>query len=472
MRSERFRLTAAARELHAAVGHKCSDCGATAVYEPAPNEGEAILDENGEVTGRTVVGSYICPKCGQVVSKTLAVRSSLCGLKPLPGRTVSVAAMRHDFATGEARAGVTGVRRCNKPWVCPSCASARRIDDARTITAAVQGFRDELAGRRVYLVTLTVPHTADQRLKGLRMAVTKAYWKALSGKRFKLMRARHSIRASLRRLEVTHSAVNGWHPHIHALWFTERQWSPEELKVFADTLRGYFGVALEKLGFDAPAEWCVDVQEAIDPGDYLAKMGVLEVAGDADVKEARCRNCRCVQPTRWCAETDTRLCAKCDGAVNRSPWQILADYAAHRSAKDRGILRKYFHEIRGARMLTWSRFDDFKLREQYPAEEEPPQLELAPEEKPPLELTREAWRAIGTDPHRVSALLDAYEVHDRIALELVLGEHMPPAKYPVWEEGDPEPRPRWERWFATDEERLELQLAGERIPPKPPLACV
>lgn len=440
-RAKKNRLAAVARELHAAIGHQCPDCNRTAVYEP-PAPGQKW-------------GVYICPHDGQVVSRSVVIRGAVCGLKPLPFQNIRIESRGHDLATGEARAGVAGVRRCRKFWSCPSCASSRRIEDAETITAAVQGYRNELVGRRVYLVTLTVPHTAGQSLKTLRTGVTTAYRKALSGKRFKLLRARHAIRASLRRLEVTHSTLNGWHPHIHALWFTERPWSEEELSVFAGTVRAYFGRALEAEGLTAPEPWCVDVQEAVDPGDYLAKMGVLELAGDADVKQARCRKCRCVQETRWCAETDTRRCAVCNEGVSRSTWQILEDYAEHHSAKDRGILRKYMAGIRGARMLTWSRFD-VQLRDDYPHEDDA-QLGLADAiEKPPLELSRDAAAAILRDHVRLSGVLDAYERHDLAELQRLLGEHMPPDRAGLFAPDDPDPGPPEEWGRLTFEERHEL----------------
>ncbi len=463
-RAARNRLAAVARELHAAVGHKCPDCGRNAVYEPpAGDERPPAGLEGDELRAwqrkRAQRGAYVCPHDGQVVSRSLMIRGAVCGLKPLPMQNVRIESRGHSLETGEARAGVAGVRRCRKFWSCPSCANSRRIEDATTITAAVQGYRNELAGRRVYLVTLTVPHTAGQSLKSLRTGVTTAYWKALSGKRFKLLRARHAIRATLRRLEVTHSSLNGWHPHIHALWFTERPWGAEELSTFADTIRAYFGHALEAQGLEAPAPWCVDVQEAVDPGDYLAKMGVLELAGDADVKQARCRGCRCVQETRWCAETTTRRCVVCNEGVSRSTWQILEDYAEHRSPQDRGILRKYIHGIRGARMLTWSRFD-VRLRDDYP-HEDPAQLELAEaaEKKPPLTLTREAAAEILRDHVRLSGILDAYERHDRAELERLLGDHMPAAAYPLYEPDDPEPDDP-EMWGRlTFDERNELHQA-------------
>ncbi len=435
------------------MGHRCSDCGRQAVYDVA-------------------LAVYLCPSCGTVVSRSKLVRGSVCGVKPLPGKQVQVRATRFNFDTGEAYAVVGGVRRCNQPHRCPSCASARRIDDARTITTCVGGHRASSERHRVYLVTLTVPHQADQRLKALRTGVTTAYWKALSGRRVKRFRQRFAITSSLRRLEVTHSEVNGWHPHAHCLFFTTRPLDERETRAMGTWLRRYYGRALAARGLGKPAAWCIDVQEAIDPGDYLAKMGVLEVAGDAGVKEARCRGCRSVQPTVWNKERDRRECSVCAEAVNRNPWQILADWRDHRSKKDRGILRKYYHEIRGARLLTWSRWQGgTDLRKAYPVDEEPQQRELADAlEKAPLTLTRDGWREIAGDPARVAALLDAYERHDTAALETVLGEHMPPAAYPAFDPDDPDPGDPELRGKLTFEEKNELAqigaLRGGRFDPR------
>jgi len=442
-RADRLSLTAAAREIAAAVGHKCADCGRKAVWD-------------------VPLAVYLCPSCGTVVSRSIVVRGSVCGVKPLPGRRVQVQASRLDFASGEARAHVSGVRRCNQPHRCPDCASARRIDDARTITTCVGGFRADSDQHRVYLVTLTTPHQADQRLRELRRGVTVAYQRSQTGRKIKRFRSRFAIVSSLRRLEVTHSEVNGWHPHAHCLFFTSRPLSAREQHAMGTWLRRYYGRELARRGLGRPAAWCIDVQEAIDPGDYLAKMGVLEVAGDAGVKQARCRGCRSVQPTTWNHEHERRECTVCAGAVNRNPWQILADWRDHRSKKDRGILRKYYHEIRGARLLTWSRWRfGIELRKAYPDVGAEPQRTLDETlTKAPLALTREAWREIAPNPSRVAALLDAYERHDAAALETVLGDHMPPAELAYFPPDDPLPEWRGETpWLPTKDERRELREA-------------
>jgi len=83
-------------------------------------------------------------------------------------------------------------------------------------------------GGGVEFVTLTVPHGERDQLRATFDMVADG-WRVgiLGGRRFRDDRKAWGIEAWCRTIEVT-LGRNGWHPHIHALLFTDRPWTPRE----------------------------------------------------------------------------------------------------------------------------------------------------------------------------------------------------------------------------------------------------
>jgi hypothetical protein len=365
--------------------------------------------------------------------------------------------------TGDLRATVTGVRRCGSAWRCPACAKARQAKDAEILHACNLGFRADHGAGDVYMVTLTAPHRAGQQLEALRRTVTRAYQRAHNGEPVQRWRKRYGIRATVRRLEVTVGPA-GWHPHVHAMLFCDRTLSQQELASLKEWYFVRWGDAVTRLGWERPRKSALDITRADVQGRYLAKMGLLELAGDSS-KFARCAACGEHVRSEW--RGDRRVCVTCGREVNRTPWQILRDFHAHGAQRDRALWRTYYREIAGARRLTWSRWrGGCRLRDVYALE----QRELGRlEEHPDLAIDWQAWAALS--PRRKADVLDAYEQSDRHALEALLGDAMPAwhtRREPAYDPADP---PADRRWLedrlagrATLEERSELSQVTDTPP--------
>lgn len=268
----------------------------------------------------------------------LGGRHRNCGRRVPGGFDAGVAVYRSD--TGACYVG--NVETCGSVWACPVCAAkvaARRADQLTEIAAA----HAETGGGLAFL-TLTQRHHARQKVHDLRRALMDGWAHLTSGRHWADLKRDFGLVGFVRVVEVTHGR-NGWHPHVHALLFFDRELSPAELrrvrrKIYVRWARRLRGDvwnrgrrAYVRGSRPAPdyAHGC-DLSAA-DPADaatvsrYLAKWGAgMELSGAA---------------------------MKAGRGGNRTPFQLLN--AADQGDTMAGVLFKsYVRAFRGARHLAIS----------------------------------------------------------------------------------------------------------------------
>lgn len=113
---------------------------------------------------------------------------------------------------------VRGVARCGGVWVCPVCAPQVLATRGADIQEAVRRWQE--AGGTVWFVTGTVPHRKGDPLAGLLDRLQRMWRFAWTGPSGKGARDDCGVRFTVRTLEVTYG-TNGWHPHVHGLWFCD-----------------------------------------------------------------------------------------------------------------------------------------------------------------------------------------------------------------------------------------------------------
>lgn len=443
-RPARWRIEQSAMVCDHCAPH-CPDCKAPAVWDGGLGHG---IDR----------GEWMCPRCGQsvphvVVSRSRTNRAATCGREPR-GSVVTIQAMR-ELGGGHSHAAAIGLRQCNKAWQCPTCAKARQAADARVLHAANLGFRSAVDGAEVYMMTLTIPHRAGQTLAELRQAVTRAYQRTHAGKAELVKRKRFAIRWSVRRLEVTWGP-NGPHPHVHAMVACRRKLTHQERESLREWYFCHWGAKVAAQGYTRPSKECITLTVADKAGRYLAKMGLLELAGDLQ-KRARCGQCGKMRYTR--RDGDRSVCGVCGHEVNRTQWQILQDWHQYHDKRDRVLWQTFCREIRGARRLTWSRWKKgTDPRRSYPVDDVSP---APPKAVPivPLEVSKTVWK--GLTEHQRLELIEAYEDGNLQRCMGILGDNAPAAP----EAGgflpdDPRPAPHDGR--LTPDEKAELAMAGVR----------
>jgi hypothetical protein len=221
-----------------------------------------------------------------------------------------------------------GVWQCNDVWRCPVCSP--RISEHRRERLKVAVDRAVVEGHGVALVTLTFPHGAGDVLTDILEKFTKATRALKSGKRAVTRARRIRYLGEIKTLEVTHGA-NGWHPHSHAIWFTEKPLPQAELDALRDDLLDHWRTVCRRVGLPEPSrEHGVDVRGARHAAEYIAKWGfTMELAGNT-AKRAK----------------------KASGG--RTPWQLLAD-ASEGDKRAGWLWREFALAFADKRQLIWTR---------------------------------------------------------------------------------------------------------------------
>lgn len=214
---------------------------------------------------------------------------------------------------------------CSSVWHCPVCAA--KITERRRVELA--GVLSSWAGGLV-LVTLTLRHNVSDSLDMLLNGLLGAARRWSGGRAAGVLRGRWGVLGSVKALEVTHG-VNGWHPHLHILFFT----SSKRTQGFEQQARVTWVNALSSIGFDASWEHGLTaVAGNRAAADYLAKYG---------------------RASWWGLEHElTKQPVKRGRRGGRTSGQLLADYLGGDRAA--GLLwQEYATAFKGRHQLQWSR---------------------------------------------------------------------------------------------------------------------
>lgn len=111
------------------------------------------------------------------------------------------------------------VQFCKAVWACPVCSSIIRSARGKEIAQAVDNW--QAAGNSVFLVTVTIRHSAKDDLGFLLDVMSDAWRRTVSGAVWKRYKASWGLVGYTRTLEITYSLQNGWHPHFHFLYFVD-----------------------------------------------------------------------------------------------------------------------------------------------------------------------------------------------------------------------------------------------------------
>jgi hypothetical protein len=320
--------------------------------------------------------------------------------------------------TGPARrAGFAGYASCGSVWACPVCSERVLASRQHELESAITTW--EATGGRVALVTLTMRHHAGQALADLWDGLSHAWAKTTSGRGWRDLNDRHGspmerrVTSGARRgqvvterrigwarvVETTHGA-NGWHVHVHCAMFLPATTTRDGADDLGGRMFATWARALRARGFAAPlAGPGVDVRlSGSETSAALAKYFVkatysseaarlaLEVAR-GDLKHAR--------------------------GQNRTPFRILADFAAHGVVDDLDLWHEWETASRGRRQLTWATgFRAVVLAEPERTDEDLAADELGSADDDLVELPRETVCALADLAGLQALVLEAAEDDD------------------------------------------------------------
>lgn len=266
------------------------------------------------------------------------------------------------------RASFHKVAVCGSVWTCPICSRRINLGRQREIAAAYDLFvgskgrlRPGVRNGDAMLVTLTLRHGVGDDLEtlldGLKLADRngqKSYgYKRLVGYRRTVNKVRVSVPSEVAyvgRISATELTYgkNGWHPHLHQLWFFDRRLGADEVERIRADLFAAWRAACMKVGLPAPLEFSkggralgVDVRRAMSAEEYLTKFA---------------------HERQWAPEREMASQHTKKARGGRTAFQLLADYA--QGDREAGALfRTFAGATLGRHQLQWSRGLLERLRE-------------------------------------------------------------------------------------------------------------
>jgi len=215
-----------------------------------------------------------------------------------------------------------GLETCGSVWGCPCCAARIYAERSGEVTLFAETWR--AAGGYTYMASFTLRHGIGDDLERTRTGLANAWRRFWQGRSAKEQREGWSIRHWVRAVEVTFSFDNGWHPHIHVLFATDRVLTEQDEREMA---LAWQECVRRELGPENEPTLSHGVKLTVSTNaSYLEKLG-LEIAQIASKTP------------------------KLPG--HRTPWQI-GQNAAEGDAKSVQLWRHYVAAMKGARQLTWS----------------------------------------------------------------------------------------------------------------------
>ncbi|GAI53044.1 unnamed protein product, partial [marine sediment metagenome] len=175
--------------------------------------------------------------------------------------------------------------------------------------------------------------------------ISKAFHLTTSGRAWKkvsdLVGARIGVVGWVRSAEIT-VGENGWHPHLHVLFFIDRILTEDEMKALEQFFYERWSDAIEAAGYGRPSrEHGVRVSHGESAGKYVALLSKQNLALEtvsSGTKQGR--------------------------QGNRSTLQLQYDWMVHQRDSDKQLIKEYQLATYRMNQLTWSRGKN-DLRKKY-----------------------------------------------------------------------------------------------------------
>ncbi|KZK78192.1 Replication protein [Pseudovibrio sp. W64] len=285
-------------------------------------------------------------------------RTSHCGRRRC-SEVVSV----HKTKTGTCYRGIS---TCGSIWTCPECASKISNGRAEEVEELVRAHERQGNGM-VFMNTLTMRHTSHDTCNELRQLLLWAWDQLIRSGHWKRVKERFGVHGYIRAFEITHG-VNGWHPHLHILWFTDELSEEEQ----------------NELKFEIFDRW----------SDLMAKKGIEVSLKAQDFYKAENPQKAGQYISKWGSGAEIAKGALKRSEKGRSIWQLIDD-ADNGSNSSAVLFAEYAKTFHRARHLTYSR----GLRERYQLKDEASDEQLSMAEEMEAHEIEEGGEVFRFDPH-------------------------------------------------------------------------
>lgn len=295
-------------------------------------------------------------------------------------RVAAEVAVLKNKATKRARFG--GLRICGSVWTCPVCAAKISEHRRGEIHAATDVHTE--AGGGIYMLTLTFSHKRADEVAQLVKALKRALKLLRDHRTYKQCKQYIDYVGLIRALEVTYGDANGWHPHVHELWFTAKKLSRAQQRLVQKEIFEAWRVACVSAGLGEPnRKQGVTFIEAESAQEYVVKFG---------------------REPKWGVGSElAKSHTKKGRMASLTPFDLLR-LAGEGDARAGALFETFAHAFYGSRQLFWSRglkkaFGIDEVSDEEAAELDDGEAELV------ARLSAHDWRAVLRQPYESRGLL-------------------------------------------------------------------
>lgn len=240
------------------------------------------------------------------------------------------------------RAFYKGVEVCGSVWMCPPCAAKVSERRRAELVHATTQHLDRCGQDSLMFVTLTFPHHQHDNLEDLLHKLSKATAYFYRHRDYKNLKKNLEKLGYVRALETTHGYANGWHPHIHEIWFFGENQDKGYFPAIKKEIFAIWSRACSAAGLPAPSwKHGVDVRDARYAAGYITKFGD--------------------DHRKWGMEDELTKSGAKKGKVDkdgvllsRTPFQLLDAYAVDGDKAAGALFREYAAAFKGKQQVRWS----------------------------------------------------------------------------------------------------------------------
>jgi len=174
------------------------------------------------------------------------------------------------------RSKLSNIYHCGNVWGCPIC-SAKIIRTRQNEIQIINSEHIKQTNGSILLVTLTVRHNKSNSLKYLLDNILKAFKKLKQSRTIKDLKEKFGIKLSCRSLETTWGKSNGYHVHIHNLFYLDKKLLDRDLDNFKSCLYNCWFRLCKNVGLGSISEeYGVNILDGINTDKYIIKYGLIK----------------------------------------------------------------------------------------------------------------------------------------------------------------------------------------------------
>lgn len=176
------------------------------------------------------------------------------------------------YSASMKKAHFGGLMVCGSVWTCPPCAA--KVSERRKNEVVQATDLHKAQGGGLYMVTLTTSHKRSDDLGDWLARFSDARARMRRQRAYRDLVQRMGHVGNIRALEVTYGDSNGWHPHEHGLWLTDKPLSDTRLRQLRSELFALWRRACLAAGLPLPNRARgVNVIVMESAAEYIAKFG-------------------------------------------------------------------------------------------------------------------------------------------------------------------------------------------------------